>query len=114
MIDSVKVIAIPISGKTSGYKVSKLFSRSPYFLIFDEVNYNTQIIQNNFNNDQVKSGKQLSKLLVAKGVNLFCGIDIGYNVQKIANDNDIQLVLLSEKETLTGDHIIDMIKNKKK
>ena len=67
-MDNVKIIAIPVMGKSTDHKVSKLFARSPYFIIFDEKNKTIQFVKNDFKGDQVQSGKHISKLLVAKGV----------------------------------------------
>lgn len=112
-MDNVKIIAIPVMGKTTDHKVSKLFSRSPYFIILDEQNKAIQIEKNNFNGDQAQSGKHISKFLVAKGVNVFCGYDIGFNVQKIAEENNIKLILLPEKKDITGETVIEMINKSK-
>ena len=111
-MDNVKIIAIPMMGKTAEHKISKLFARSPYFIIFDETHHNVQFVKNDFKGDQVQSGKHITKLLVARGVNVFCGYDIGFNVQKIAEENNIQLILLPESKQMTGDTVIEMIKKK--
>jgi len=111
-MDNVKIIAIPIMGKSINYKVSRLFARSPFFIIFDEKHHNIQFVKNDFKGQQIQSGKHITKLLVARGVNVFCGYDIGFNVQKIAEENNIQLILLPEKKEMMGDTVINMIKNK--
>ena len=111
-MDNVKVIAIPIMGKSSDYKVSKLFARSPYFVIFDKKSQSKLFVKNDYRNDQTQSGKSISKLLVAKGVNVFCGFDIGFNVQKIAEENSIQLIILPEGKDVTGDEILSKIMGK--
>ena len=111
-MEGVKIFAIPLIGNSSKYSVSKLFARSPYFLIYDEKDGRKEIVNNSFKDEQQKSGKFLSKNLVAKGVNVFLGIDIGFNVQKIAEENNIQLILLPEKKEIIVDTIINMIKNK--
>ena len=111
-MDTVKIIAIPIMGKSSDHKISKLFARSPFFLIFDEKNNNSQFVKNEFIDNQAQSGKSISRLLVAKGVNVFCGYDIGFNVQKSAEENNIQLILLPEKKEMTADDVIEIIKRK--
>ncbi len=111
-MDNVKIIAIPVMGKSTDYKVSKLFARSPFFIIYDEKNQTIQFAKNDYKGDQAQSGKHISKLLVAKGVNVFCGHDIGFNVQKIAEENNIQLILLPETKGMMGETVINMIKKK--
>lgn len=111
-MDNVKVIAVPVMGKTSEYKISQLFARSPYFMIFDEKSQRKEFISNDYKSEQSQSGQLLAKLLVAKGVNVFCGIDIGFNVQKIAEENNIQLILLSNTDVITGDKIISLMSKK--
>ncbi len=111
-MSNVKIIAIPVMGKSTNIKVSKLFARSPYYVIFDEMNHNIQIIKNDFKRDQIQSGKHISRLLVARGVNVFCGYDIGFNVQKIAEESNIQLILLPETKEMTADDVIQIVKNK--
>jgi predicted Fe-Mo cluster-binding NifX family protein len=111
-MDNVKIIAIPVMGKTVEHKISKLFARSPYFIIFDEKHLNIQFVKNDFKGDQIKSGKHITRSLVARGVNVFCGYDIGFNVQKIAEENNIQLILLPENKQLVGESVIDIIKKK--
>ena len=99
-------------GKTTEYNVSKLFARSPYFIIFDEMHNDIQFIKNDFKGQQTQSGKHITRLLVARGVNVFCGYEIGFNVQKIAEENNIQIILLPENKQVTGETIIEMIKKK--
>ena len=111
-MNSVKIIAIPILGKSTNYKVSKLFARSPFFLIFDEMNQSVQYVTNEFMDKQAQSGKSIAKLLVARGVNVFCGYDIGFNVQKTAEENNIQLILLPDNNNMTAQAVINIIKNK--
>ena len=111
-MDNVKIIAIPVMGKTTEDKISKLFARSPYFIIFDETHHSLQFVKNDFKGDQVQSGRHITKLLVARGVNVFCGYDIGFNVQKIAEENNIQLILLPENKQMLGETVINMIKKK--
>jgi len=112
-MDSVKIIAIPVTGKTTQHQISKLFARSPYFIIFDEMHHDIQFVKNDFKESQVHSGKHITRLLVARGVNVFCGYEIGFNVQKIAEENNIQLILLPENKKVTGNDVINMIKKKK-
>ncbi|MEN8139436.1 MAG: NifB/NifX family molybdenum-iron cluster-binding protein [Bacteroidota bacterium] len=111
-MSNVKIIAIPVRGNSSEFKVSKLFARSPYFVIYDEKSKSKTLIANKFKDEHSQSGKSIAKLLVARGVNTFCGFEIGYNVQKIAEENNIQLIILKEEESTTGSKIIDLISRK--
>lgn len=113
-MDNVKIIAVPLMGKSTDCKISKLFARSPYFMIFNGKSENIEFVKNNYKDDKTQSGKHISKLLVAKGVNVFCGNDIGFNVQKIAEENNIQLIVLPEKEIILGNTVINIIKNREK
>jgi|LGVE01.1.fsa_nt_gb predicted Fe-Mo cluster-binding NifX family protein len=111
-MDNVKVIAVPVMGKSTEFKISKLFARSPYFMIFDEKNHSVEFVANNYKSEPSKSGQSMSKLLVAKGVNVFCGLEIGFNVQKIAEENNIQLILLPDNGKMTGEKIIELMSKK--
>jgi len=112
-MDNIKIFAIPVMGKSAEFKVSKLFARSPYFLVYDEKNGNIQFIKNDFKVDQIQSGKSISKILVARGVNVFCGHEIGFNVQKIAENNNIQLVILPNDKEMTAKEVLEIAKNRK-
>jgi predicted Fe-Mo cluster-binding NifX family protein len=111
-MNKTKIIAIPIMNKSSEHKISKLFARSKYFLIFDEKNHQTFYLANEFIDSQIKSGKSIAKALVARGVNVFCGYEIGFNVQKIAEENNIQIILLPETKQMSAKNVINLMKNK--
>jgi len=106
-----KIFAIPVLGNSSSYILSKQFARSPYFIIYNLVTDEKMVLENNFYKEEVDSGTSLANKLIDIGVTIFCGVDIGFNVLKIAKENNIQLVLLANKNA-KGESIISLIKDR--
>ncbi|MCK5782656.1 MAG: NifB/NifX family molybdenum-iron cluster-binding protein [Flavobacteriales bacterium] len=107
-----RIFAIPLMGQSLDFKISRLFARSPFYLIFNTRNHNIQFIKNEFIDDKIQSGKTISKFLISQKVNIFCACEIGFNVQKIAEKNKVQLIILAEQSEFTGEELLNIIKNK--
>ena len=107
-MNHVKIFAIPVLGNSSDYVLSKLFARSPFFMIFNQVTDEKKFLKNDFTEEKTETGISIAHKLIANGVNVFCGIDIGINVIEIANENSVQVVLLAN-ENAKGNSIISLI-----
>lgn len=108
-MEDVKIFAIPLIGNSSGYVISKQFARSPYFMIYNQVTDEKKFLENKFYKAETESGMSIAHKLIDVDVNIFCGVDIGFNVLEIAKENNIQLILLAD-ENAKGDSIISLIK----
>ena len=105
----VKIFAIPVLGNSSDFVLSKQFARSPFFMIYNQATDEKTFLKNNFYKEETETGISISHKLIDNGVNIFCGVDIGYNVLKIAKENNVQLILLA-KENAKGESVISLIK----
>ena len=108
-MNPVKIFAIPVLGNSSDYVLSKQFARSPFFMIYNQVTDEKKFLKNNFYKEETETGISIAHKLLANGVNIFCGVDIGFNVLKIAKENHIQVILLAN-ENAKGESVISLIK----
>ncbi len=105
----VKIFAIPLLGNSSDYILSDQFARSPYFMIYNQATDEKKFLENKFHKEEIDSGRSIAHELIDIDVTVFCGVDIGFNVLKIAEENNIRLILLAN-ENAKGESIISLIK----
>ena len=106
-----KIYAISSSGKSEKSFLDLRFGKSEYIVIFDRDSNQEQIIENPYKNNDY-SGVQLVKFLHEKGVSVIITGEVGPQVSKVLEKEELQLVLLHEEKIKIED-IINRIRSGK-
>lgn len=91
-------ICIPILSNNKKGQVSPTFARSSYFAIIDQQLDKVEIISNPFLNVKQNLGNKLINWLLNEyNVDTLLAFELGVKVQQIANEHQMQLIIINEK-----------------
>lgn len=90
-------IAISSEGKDKDSSISPMFGRSPYFLIFEDKKLK-ETIENPFKDLRGRAGIKTGEMLVQKGADLVVGKNIGFNVKRILEDNNVKIKITDKNK----------------
>jgi predicted Fe-Mo cluster-binding NifX family protein len=91
-------LAIPIEDKTHNSDIALRFARAKYFAIVNKDQHSLEILPNPCLGLSVQAGKcTILYLTTRKNVDTLLAYELGLNVQQIAQKNNLQLILISEK-----------------
>lgn len=94
----VMTIAIPLKDKTQNSALSLRFARAKYFAIINRNQHLMEIIPNPCLGISVQAGKcTIMYLTTRKNVDTLIAYELGLHVQQIAQKNNLQLILINEK-----------------
>lgn len=92
------ILVIPIDSDKEQAIVSKKFARSNYFAIVNRTSSTVEVIENPFADLKLGVGKKLLEFLTVQyKVNTLIAFELGLKVQQMANEANLQLIVLSEK-----------------
>lgn len=91
-------IAIPSEAKSPESKISPNAGRAPYFLIFQEGEFN-EVLENPYNQPGERGvGPKIAQLLVEKGINKVIVKEIGPNMKIFLENNSVEVEITDEDE----------------
>ncbi|MDA3816787.1 MAG: hypothetical protein PF486_05375 [Prolixibacteraceae bacterium] len=91
-------IAIPIDNKNIRSTVSDTFARSNFFALLDKENGDLQMVENPFKDMNKGVGVKLFEwLVVTQNVDALLAFEMGYKVQQMANDANLQIIIVNEQ-----------------
>ena len=90
--------AIPVKDDYLDTVLSIRFGRSRFFVVADNRTSKLEFVVNPYCELKTGIGKGIKELLIAKyNVDTFIAYELGLKLQQLANDHDIQIILLHEK-----------------
>lgn len=91
-------IAIPIDNKNIRSTVSDTFARSNFFALVDKENGDLQMVENPFKYMTKGVGVKLFEWLVGtQNADALLAFEMGYKVQQMANDANLQIIIVNEQ-----------------
>ena len=91
-------IAIPVLENTNESKLSEKFARAPYFVLVDKDTKSYEIVENRCLESNEKVGFCVTEFLFKKhNVEAIVAYELGIRVQQIADEKQIQLIIIDNK-----------------
>jgi predicted Fe-Mo cluster-binding NifX family protein len=103
-------IAIPLKENNQSSALSMTFGRSNYFALVDQKESSVKIVENPFVDENRKVGQRLLEWLTNEyEVNALMALELGLKVQQLASHQQLQLIIISEKNR-TLKQLLDLMK----
>lgn len=98
------IAALPVKINSFYSVIALRYARSPYYAIIDTKLKNTVIIENPYVHLSSGAGRKIIELLAEKyNVNAIIAFELGLNVQQIAMQRKLQLIIIHEKNKTLQD-----------
>jgi predicted Fe-Mo cluster-binding NifX family protein len=89
--------AITVKTDDTNSLLDDCFGKSEYFFIYDSKSGVYEFIKNPVKDSKKMSGKKAASFLIEKGIKTLITTNIGSEVKRIFDKNNIQIVIISKK-----------------
>jgi predicted Fe-Mo cluster-binding NifX family protein len=93
------IVGIPINSNSRNSEIALRFARAKYFAVIHRENNSLEIIPNPCLGMETQAGKcTLIYLMSRKNIDTIIAYEFGLNAQQIAQENNIQIILIKDNK----------------